>query len=105
MKSLSLKVPLPRTLPRSAAAKVAAAIQAHLDAIDALLAFLDDADGDPDAEAEVEEPSHGSVEPRLFSMGSFASHEPGLNQERWSAGGSGYDEREPDEHCDRPAYG
>ncbi len=43
---------LPRALPQSARRKVEAAVEAHLAAVTALTAFLDEADGDPDLEAD-----------------------------------------------------
>jgi hypothetical protein len=53
---------LPRALPPAARKKVETAIEAHLGAVDALTAFLDEADGDENLE-----PSLGAVEPRNWS--------------------------------------
>ena len=46
----SITVPLPKALPQAARKKVEAAVEAHLSAVQALTAFLDEADGDPDLE-------------------------------------------------------
>jgi hypothetical protein len=75
----SITPSLPRALPKAAAQKVGAAIEAHLDAIEALTAFLDEADGDPD-----EEPDGIEDEPSLGSLGSSSSML--LTQEAWASG-------------------
>jgi hypothetical protein len=69
---------LPRALPSSARRKVEAAVEAHLAAVAALTAFLDEADGDPDLEGD-----NADDEPSLGW---------GLNGER----GIGGDDREAD---------
>ena len=46
----SIIMPLPRALPRSARQKVEAAVEAHLAAVSALTAFLDEAEVDTDLE-------------------------------------------------------
>jgi hypothetical protein len=47
---IDFKPPLPRALSKAAVAKVGAAIEAHLAAVEALIAFLDEANTDVDAE-------------------------------------------------------
>jgi hypothetical protein len=49
-KTITPKTPLPQALPPATRAKVEAAIEAHMQARDALVAFLDQADGDTDLE-------------------------------------------------------
>jgi hypothetical protein len=71
--------PLPRTLTPAARAKVAKAIEAHLNAVEALTAFLDAVDGDTDAE------------PELGSVGSGSVY---ATQRRWANGAR--DDREED---------
>src|SRR4051812_43499625 len=51
--SRSITIPLPKALPPAARRQVEAAIEAHSAARDALVAFLDEADGDPDLEPSV----------------------------------------------------
>ena len=53
---------LPRALPPAARMKVHTAIESHLAAVEALTAFLDEADGDENLE-----PSLGATEPRNWS--------------------------------------
>ena len=59
--SITPKIALPKALPRAARAKVEAAIEAHVAAQAALIAFLDEADGDPEEEPDLSdyEPSVG----------------------------------------------
>jgi len=52
---LGVKIPLPRALPQSARQKVEEAIERHGAAMEALIAFLDAADGDSDIEAVCED--------------------------------------------------
>jgi hypothetical protein len=72
-------------LPKAARLKVEPAIEQHLAAVEALMMFLDEADGDADAES---------------SLGAVAADEY-VDQEHWSAGANderegGHDGREPD---------
>ena len=73
---------LPRSFPRLARMKVEKAIEQHLAAVEALTAFLDEVDGDPECE-----PSLGSVNPSEHNL-----HLICANQENWACGGT--DDRE-----------
>lgn len=79
---------LPRALPPAARAKVHSAIEAHLSAVEALTAFLDEADGDVNLEPSLGSSSEGWAPERF-------------DQEFW-AQGSG-DEREHADDSDECA--
>lgn len=81
------QVPLPRTLPQSARKRVEAAIEGHMAAAEALTAFLNEADGDPD-----DEPSLGSTG-RSFNA-EF------VDQTSWALGST--DDRESGDVQDEP---
>lgn len=90
--SRSITPPLPKTLPKAARTKVQDAIEAHLSAIDALTAFLDEADGDTDDEDD------GADEPSLAGRGATYDAEY-FNQEAYASGSN--DDCEGDEHDGR----
>jgi len=57
-RSITSKIPLPKELSPGARAQVEKAIEAHAAARDALIAFLDEADGEPDFEPCVTNEPH-----------------------------------------------
>ena len=68
---------LPKTLPQDARVKVEAAIEAHSEARDALIAFLDQIDGDPDAEPSLGQNPYGMPVALLDCEGDeHDGHEP-----------------------------
>lgn len=78
---------LPRALPKPARVKVERAIEAHQDAAQALLAFLNEIDGDADYE------DGGDGEPSLGSRGETYDSDRS-DQTLWATGG--VDDREVD---------
>jgi hypothetical protein len=59
---------LPRALPPAARRKVEMAAQAHADALAALVAFLDAADGDPDLEPSLASTVFDRCAPETFGL-------------------------------------
>src|SRR5256885_4187337 len=89
----SITIPLPRALPQAARRKVEAAVEAHLAAVTALTAFLDEADVDSDLEPEL---AGTSGDDREYDPADPPAHEGIDDNELDGAGGSASEDEEPE---------
>jgi hypothetical protein len=84
--SAGVTIPLPRMLPAAARHKVEAAIEQHLQAVEALTRFLDEADGEPDIERDIVDEPHDDDEREVDIVDE--PHDPNSDEEN-SLGWSG----------------